>query len=140
MKRKVSSDFLKMNEDKFDVDSLLSNWIDDAVWYSTSEISVGSTIKGKKAIADWFRRWIEEFPKRNFVVQNICFGAWPLSPSNVITVEWSSEATDKGGKKYRYDGCTVFHTENMKIIRASEYLSFNGLPQISELIKPVSET
>ena len=140
VKRKIRSSMLKMNQDKFDVDSLLSTWADDVIWDGTSELGVGGTIKGKKAVAEWFRKWIEEFPKRNFVIKNICFGAWPLSLTNVVTVEWSLSQTDKEGKEFKYDGCTVIHMKNGKAIRVSEYISFAGLPQLSTLIKPVGET
>ena len=139
-KRMIRSGILKMNQDKFDVDSLLSTWADDVIWDGTSELGVGGTIKGKKAVAEWFRRWIEEFPKRNFVIKNICFGAWPLSPTNVVTVEWSLSETDKEGKEFKYDGVTVVHMKNGKTIRVSEYISWAGLPQLSTLIKPVGET
>jgi len=50
-KRMVSSSILKMNQDKFDVDSLLSAWADDGIWDGTSELGVGGTITGKKAAA-----------------------------------------------------------------------------------------
>ncbi len=138
-KRMVRSAIAMMNQDDFDVDAFLAHWADDAVWDGTSELSVGETIKGKKAIADWFRRWKEEFPKRKFVVRNICFGAWPLSPTNVVTVEWSLSETDKEGKEFKYDGVTVVHMKNGKTIRVSEYISWAGLPQLSTLIKPVGE-
>jgi len=140
VKRMIRSSFLKMNQDKFDVDSFLSNWADDAIWDGASELGVGGTIKGKKAIAEWLRRWIEEFPKRNFAVKNICFGAWPLSPTNVVTVEWTCEETDREGEKFKYDGVEVIHVKNFKTIRASEYISGSGLPQLSTLINPVGET
>jgi ketosteroid isomerase-like protein len=139
-KRMVSSSILKMNQDKFDVDSLLSAWADDGIWDGTSELGVGGTITGKKAAAEWFRRWIEEFPKRYFVIKNICYGAWPLSPTNVVTVEWSLSETNKEGKEFKYDGVTVIHVKNFKTIRASEYISWAGLPQLSTLIKPAGET
>jgi len=135
-KRMVRSAIAMMNQDDFDVDAFLAHWADDAIWDGTSELSVGETIKGKKAIADWFRRWKEEFPKRKFVVRNICFGAWPLSPTNVVIAQWSLTQTDKQGKEFKYDGVTVSHTRNMKIVQATEYISFAGLPQISTLIKP----
>jgi len=135
-KRMVRSAIAMMNQDDFDVDAFLAHWADDAIWDGTSELSVGETIKGKKAIADWFRRWKEEFPKRKFVVRNICFGAWPLSPTNVVMAQWSLTQTDKQGKEFKYDGVTVAHTRNMKTVRVTEHISFAGLPQISTLIKP----
>ena len=135
-KRMVRSSILMMNQDDFDVDALFADWADDAVWDGTSELGVGETIKGKKAVADWFRRWKEEFPRRKFDVKNICFSAWPLSPTNVCTVQWSLTQTDKQGKEFKYDGVTVIHVRNFKTSHASEYISFTGLPQLSSLIKP----
>lgn len=135
-KRMVHSAITMMNQDDFDVDAFFAKWADDAVWNGTSELGVGETIKGKKAIADWFRRWKEEFPKRKFDVKNICFSAWPLSPTNVCTVQWSLTQTDKQGKEFKYDGVTVSHTRNLKVVHASEYISFVGLPELSTLIKP----
>ena len=138
-KRMVRSGILMMNQDDFDVDALLKQWADDGIWDGTSELGVGETIKGKKAIADWFRRWKEEFPKRKFEVKNICFSAWPLCPTNVTTVQWSLAQTDKQGREFKYDGVTVIHTRNMKIVRVTEHISFAGLPQISNLIKPTAK-
>ena len=136
VKRKLRSNFLKMNKDDFDVDAFLAKWRDDAVWDGTSELGVGMTIKGKEAIADWFRRWKEEFPKRKFDLNNICFSSWPLSLTNVITMQWSLIQTDKQGRTFKYDGATVGHTRNYKINHVTEYISFSGLPQVSTLIGP----
>jgi hypothetical protein len=74
-------------------------------------------------------------PKRKFVVKNICFGAWPLSPTNVVMAEWSLTQTNKEGKEFKYDGATVVHTRSFRFVRASEYISFAGLPELSTLLK-----
>ena len=140
VKRMLRSNFLMMNEDNMDVDAFLANWCDDAIWDGTSELGVGETIKGKKAIAEWYRRWKEEFPKRKFDVKSICFSAWPFSLTNVVTVQWSLMQTDKQGKEFRYEGVTVAHVKNFKISHVSEYISFAGLPQLSSLIKPSVES
>lgn len=63
-----------------------------------------------------------------------------MSPTNVVTVEWSLSETNKEGKEFKYDGVTVIHVKNFKTIRASEYISWAGLPQLSTLIKPAGET
>jgi ketosteroid isomerase-like protein len=122
-----------------DIDSILSSWADDAVYDFPSDISVGGTIKGKKDIAEWFHRWYKEFPERNFVVNNIAFGAWPLSLTNVVMAEWTCTETDKEGKGFEFDGVSVVHVKNFKSVRITDYISFKGLPQISELLKPVGE-
>jgi hypothetical protein len=55
-KRTVRSAFSLMGQDDYDVDALLAGWVEDAVWDGTSELGVGDTLKGKKAIAEWFER------------------------------------------------------------------------------------
>ena len=40
-KRMVRSTILTMNQDDFDVDALMANWADDAVWDGTSALGVG---------------------------------------------------------------------------------------------------
>jgi hypothetical protein len=47
--------------------------------------------------------------------------------------------TDKEGQELHYDGVTVGEMRNMKIVRATEYISFKGLPKLSTLIKPMGK-
>ena len=61
-KRKIRAGFDIMSHDHIDTDALLKDWADDVVWDGTSELGVGQTIKGKKAVADWVHRWEQEFP------------------------------------------------------------------------------
>jgi ketosteroid isomerase-like protein len=136
-KKKAQEAWATMSRSHIDTDALLKDWADDAVWDGTSELSVGQTIKGKKAIADWFLRWEQEFPQRKLVEKNVCMKGtfWP-SRKNIIMVDWTCTETDKQGRMYEYDGVTVLHMENMKIVKSTEYISFAGLPQLSSLLAP----
>jgi len=136
-KRMMRASFEIMSRDHIDTDALLKDWADDAVWDVPSELGVGQTIKGKKAIADWFHRWEQEFPKRKMVLRNVCMkGTCLVSPNNVEMVDWTCLETDKQGREYRYDGATTIVIKNMKAARLTEHISFAGLPPISSLIKP----
>jgi ketosteroid isomerase-like protein len=128
------------NQDDFDIDAVMAAYSDDAVYDLDSSIGVGETRKGKKAISDWFREYKKEFPKRKFVVKNISFSAWPFCPRLVGMVEWSCMATNKDGKEYKFDGVSVNHIKNFKVVHGSDYISFAGLPKLSTLIKPVAKT
>lgn len=139
VKRMVRSGMKMMNEDDFDVDALVKQWADDAVYDVGSELGIGETIKGKKAIAEWFQRWKKEFPKRKFDVKSICFSAWPLMPRYVMTVQWSLTETDSQGKEYTWDGVSVLRMKNFKTVRGTEHISMLGLPQLSTLIKPMAK-
>ena len=140
VKRKVLRNFDLVSQDDFDVNAIMADWTDDAVMDGSSELGVGETVTGKKAIADSFERWKKEFPKRKQIAKNISFAAWPLSLTNVMMVEWSCWERDKQGKEFQYDGATAMHIKNNKVVHASEYISFKGLPQLSALIKPLGKT
>ena len=133
----VQSTWATMSQGHIDTDALLKDWAEDVVWDVPSELSVGQTIKGKKAAADWFQRWEEEFPTRKMVSKNLCMKGTALpSRNNVMMVEWTCTETDRQGREYEYDGVTVLHMENMKIAKVTEYISFAGLPQLSSLLTP----
>jgi ketosteroid isomerase-like protein len=137
-KRMVRSDYEKYNKDDFDVDAVLAGKADDIVYESSTECPHG-TLKGKKAVADAFQQWKKEFPKRKFVVKNICFSAWPFCPKNVLMVEYSITETSKDGKEFKYDGASVFHMKNFKVFHGTDYISFAGLPPFSTIVKPTGK-
>lgn len=140
VKRAMHSMWDTMSQDTFDVDSFMKSSADDQVWDNTSELGVGETLIGKKAISEWFHRWQKEIPKRKLVVKNICMkGSCLPSPNNVVMVEWGCVETNKEGKEFQFDGVTVIDIKNMKCVRASEYISFKGLPLLSTLIKPIGK-
>jgi len=130
-------DFEILSRDHVDTNALLKGWAEDAVWDATSELGVGQTIKGKKAIMEWYQRWEQEFPKRRLVVKDVCLkGSFLPAPNNVEIVSWTCSETDKQGREYKFDGVTTLVIRNMKVVRATEHISFAGLPPISTLIKP----
>ena len=138
VKRMVRSDYEKYNDDDFDVDAVLTGKADDFVYEMSSEVG-GGTLKGKKAIAEAMQQWKKEFPKRKFVVKNVAFSAWPFCPNNVVMVEYSITETSKDGKEFKYDGASVFHTKNFKVVHGTDYISFAGLPPFSTLVKPTGK-
>ena len=137
-KRRVRSAYAMSSQDHVDTDALLKTWADDGVWDSPSELGVGQTIKGKKAVADWYKKWEEEFPQRKLVPKTVCMKGtfWPLR-NNVVMVEYTATETDKQGREYTYDGVTVLQLRNTtKVAKVTEYIAFAGLPQVSDLLKP----
>jgi len=140
VKRDVRRTWDLMSQDDYDINALMAGWAEDGVWDGTSEFGVGETLKGRKAIAEWFQRWKKEFPKRKLVVKTICMrGSFLPSLSNVVMVEWTCCERDKQGREFQYDGATAMHIKNNKVFHASEYISFKGLPQLSNLIKPLAK-
>jgi len=134
-KRMVRSVFDKAGA-KGDAESAFANMADDVTYDVPLELSEGFTLHSKKDVLDWFHKWYEQFPKRELIVKNVAFAAWPMSPNNVGIVEWTCEETDKQGREYRYDGTTVTEMKSGKGIRTTEYIACKGLPQLSNLMKP----
>jgi ketosteroid isomerase-like protein len=121
-RRRVRSAFAMLN--KGDVDSFFASWADDAVWNYPAGVSVGGTIKGKKTIVEWFGRWMDQIPKREFVLRNVCVrDICSFSATNVVAVEWNLTATSKQGKDVKLEGVTVVEVKNFKAIRATDYIS-----------------
>jgi ketosteroid isomerase-like protein len=138
VKRLVLSQYDMMN--RGDVDSMMASWADDAVYDSASGVGAAVSVKGKKAIAEWHRRYLEDFPKLKFTIKSICIReAFPLLSAligtSVIMTEWSLAQTDKDGRESKYGGITVSHVKRMKAVYVSEYVSFKGLPQLFALMK-----
>ena len=69
VKRGIHSMWDTMSQDTFDVDSFMKSAADDQVWDNTSELGVGETLVGKKAISEWFHKWQKEMPKRKITVK-----------------------------------------------------------------------
>jgi ketosteroid isomerase-like protein len=139
VKRMARSAFEKFSADDLDVDAVMAGMTDDCTYEHSSELGVEGIRKGKKAIAEWFQGWKKEFPKRKMVLKNICFSAWPLSPTNVWMIDWSITETNREGTEFKYDGVMVLHVKNFKMVHGSDYISFKGLPQLSTLIKPTGK-
>ena len=136
MKRAAQSQFDMMSQDHIDTDALLKGWADDCSYDFPSDFGVGETVKGKKAVADWFCRWEKEVPKREFEMKNIAFAAWAFSPNNVWMMDWTLTETTKEGKEFRYEGSSVCFVKGFKMVSGHDYISFVGLPQLSSLVKP----
>ena len=129
-----------LNQEHLDTDAFLKGWADDAVWDGPSDLGIGETIRGKAAIADWYKRWDQEFPKRTFVAGTVCTnGAYLPNRDNVMTCEWTCTETDRHGRDFVVDGVAVFRSRNMKVVGATDYISLVGLPQLSTLLKPTGD-
>lgn len=121
VKKVCRSGFAALNEG--DLMAFLGKWSEDSVFIYPPIISVGGKIEGKKAIEGWFQRWMKQFPKRNFVLKNVCvericsFGA-----TNVVTAEWDVTVTNKEGEELTLGGVTVIDIKKGKAVRVIDYL------------------
>jgi len=122
VKRKLRSSWAMWN--RGDIESMLANWADESVFSYPADVSVGGAIVGKKAIREFYQRFMQQFPKRKFVLRNICVGDISLARGKAVAViEARAELTNKDGKDFKMDYCIVTESRNFKAIRVAEYVN-----------------
>jgi ketosteroid isomerase-like protein len=124
-KRKVASAFGALNGR--DISAFLSAWKDDCVFIYPGDISVSGETKGKTAIEDWFRRFMDQFPKITFTVKHVCVeNVFDFVGTNVVAAHWDIELTNRDGKEIENSGVTIIKTKMGKAFFVKDYLFNTG--------------
>jgi len=129
-KSKVTSSYDLLNNR--DIKNFLANWRDDATWIYPGDISAGGEFKGKKAIEEWFQKFLDQFPTMKITPKNVCVkNILDFVGNNVVTVEWDEENITKDGTKVQLSGVTVITLKFGKAIHAIDYI-FNTDDEIKK--------
>ncbi len=117
----VRAGFIHLN--KGDVSLLLSRWAEDVTLSYPGNMSVVSgTFKGKKTIEEWFNRFIEVFPKRDFTVKSVGVqNIFDFTGTNVVTAEWDVIVTNRESKDFRNSGVTVINSVRGRATSVCDY-------------------
>ena len=120
-KSKVTSSYDLLNNR--DIKSFLANWHDEATWVYPGNISASGEFKGKTAIEGWFKNLLDQFTIINITPKNVCIkNVLDFVGTNVVTVEWDEENTNKDGNKVQFNGVTVITLKFGKATYAKEYI------------------
>lgn len=120
-KRKVASGFESIN--RRDLDAFLANWADDATFVFPGHISVSGAKVGKPAIADYFRKLLDQYPKLTFTVKNVFVqNVLALGGTNALAVEWDIQVTNRNGRDLASSGVTIIHVKRSKVVFARDYV------------------
>jgi len=120
-KGKVTSSYDLLNNR--DINSFLANWHDEATWVYPGNISASGEFKGKTAIEGWFKNLLDQFTIINITPKNVCVkNVLDFVGTNVVTVEWDEENTNKDGNKVQFNGVTVITLKFGKATYAKEYI------------------
>ena len=120
-KGKVTSSYDLLNNR--DINSFLANWHDEATWGYPGNISASGEFKGKTAIEGWFKNLLDQFTIINITPKNVCVkNVLDFVGTNVVTVEWDEENTNKDGNKVQFNGVTVITLKFGKATYAKEYI------------------
>ena len=121
IKRKVRSAFASLN--RRDISAFLADWAEDATFIYPSSVSAGGKIESKKAIEKWFRKFMEQFPKVNLTLKNVCVqNIFALRGTNVIAVELDVSGTNREGKDFQNSGVTIIDTKKGKGVLVQDYV------------------
>lgn len=121
-KKVVQSAFSNLN--KGNIEAFTKTWAEDAVFVYPPGVAASGTIEGRENIRKWFAKWMEQFPKRNFVLKNVCVkNIFDLVGSNVVSVEYDVNFTNKDGKDFVVGGVTTIDVRKGKAVRVCDYIA-----------------
>ncbi len=121
-KSKIRSGFNALNQR--DIDTFLAGWKDDATWTYPGNLSISGEFKGKKAIEEWFRKFLEQFPQIKFNVKHIDVqNIFDMIGTNYVAVEWDIDLKNRDGKEFHNSGVTAIDIKMGKAIRGRDYIS-----------------
>jgi ketosteroid isomerase-like protein len=120
IKKKIRSAFDSLNQR--DVSRFISGWAEDAIFIYPPAVSVGGKTEGKKAIEKWFAKFVEQFPKVNVTVRNVCVeNMFDFTGTNVAAAEWDITYTNRDGKEFSNSGVTVIKGRKGKAVWVCDY-------------------
>ena len=108
---------------RHDLSAFMSAWRDEGVFIYPGEISVSGTFEGKSAVEGWFKNFLEQYPKIQFDVHDICvrtIGA--LTGTNVIAAHWTVQLTNRTGRVGQNSGVTVITAEGGKVRFVKDFI------------------
>lgn len=118
---KIRSGFNSLNQ--HDMDTFLAAWADDATFIYPGNLSVSGEIKGKKAIEEWFRKFMEQFPQVNFTLKHICLqNIFDMVGTNHVAVHWDTKLTNRDGKEFQNSGVTTINLKKGKAVLVRDYI------------------
>jgi len=121
-KRMTRSAFDAIN--RHDLAKSMAGVAEDATWIFPGNIPISGETKGKKAMEAAFVKWMERFPKINFVVKEVFVSnIFALGATNNIAAEWDIVETDHEGKEFRNSGVTIIRIKGGKLVSMRDYLS-----------------
>ena len=120
-KSKIRSGFNRLSN--HDIDTFLTDWAEDASFIYPGNISVSGEFSGKKAIEEWFTKFMEQFPQINFTIKHVCLqNICDMVGTNHIAVEWDVQLTNKDGKEIQNSGVTTLDLKMGKAILVRDYI------------------
>ncbi len=120
-RRGIRDAFRALNQ--HDLPKFMSAWRDDGVFVYPGDISASGTFEGKSSVESWFRNFFDQFPKIHFEIQDICVrDIFAFSGTNVVSVHWNLELTNRDGREGLNCGVTVINIVGGKVSRVKDFI------------------
>jgi len=120
-KKAIANSFEALN--LHDLSKFMSSWHDDGAFIYPGEIPESGILKGKSAVEGWFRNFLEQFPKIQFEIQDICVrNIFALTGTNVVSVHWNVQLTNKDGREGHNSGVTVITIKGGKVSQVKDFI------------------
>ena len=120
-KSKVTSSYDLLN--RRDITSFLANWHDESTFVYPGDISPSGEFKGKKAIEEWFQKYLDQFTNVKIIPKSVCVkNIFDFVGTNVVAVNWDEELTNKEGNQFQFTGVTVITLKFGKATHAQDYI------------------
>jgi len=108
---------------RHDLPQFMKAWRDDGVFIYPGDIPESGTFEGKDAVEGWFRRFLEQFPKIEFDVHDICLrNIFDFAGNNVAAVHWDIHLTNREGRVGHNSGVTVISIKGGKVHHVKDYI------------------
>ena len=106
------------------LEKFMADWADDAMFIYPGNLSTSGEIKGKEAIQEWFKKFIEQFPISSFNLKNICVqNIFALGGTNTLAIEWDVKLTNREGNEFENSGVTIICLKGRKAVLVRDYIS-----------------
>jgi len=119
-KYKVSSAFKALNNRDFQ--TFLSAWRDDCVFNYPGKVPMSGSHEGIAAIQKWFQKFLDQFPKIEFTIKNLCVdNIFDFVGNNTVAAHWDLKLTKKDNTELQNSGVTVIKIKFGKAEMVTDY-------------------
>ena len=120
-KKSIVKAFEALN--RHDLPTFMAGWRDDGVFIYPGDIPVSGTYNGKAAVEGWFQNFLEQFPKIQFDVQDVCVrNIFAFTGNNVVAAHWNLQLTNKDGREGQNSGVTVITARGGKVSQVKDFI------------------
>ena len=120
-RKAIADAFRALN--RHDISKFMSAWRDDGVFVYPGDIPESGSFKGKSSVESWFRNFFDRFPRIQFDVQDICVkNIFALSGTNVVSVHWNIQLTNRDGREGQNSGVTVINIVGGKVSLVKDFI------------------